>query len=348
MWVDYHERLILCLERDWLKGKLFEHPLMMWGVAADCEEGDGGSTNPRRLESADRSLRSCAENAVLISAMVFGEKTHQRLVQCFLCGLSVLRKWTRRALQDLRSVDANERWIVDEAAGRTTAHICEIVAQLQSSEALEKVGFLEAAEKLTKEDFGDQTTLTLAFTRIARMLWLTNGWPGKMMAALKGEEQHSRKVHEFRLEFWNEFKAFDRPMAAHKRLLRRSIFQTHSVEQMRLGVEDDSPDAKQAFLNMLGRRAKTVVPSKPVEAMFGYMKSTKAVKCTTLYRCPETSMFSVLKAGVCGREGLHKYREPVADAPCKRKCDRLSKEAFRPSKRSWSMAFRRLPAPQFL
>lgn len=73
--------------------------------------------------------------------------------------------------------------------------------------------------------------------------------------------------------------------------------------------------------------------------MFGFMKNNKQVKTTTLFRRPETSMYSVLKADVVGLQGLHKYKAPAGDLPTKRKSERLTVDSFRPLKRKWSMSF---------
>jgi hypothetical protein len=83
-WADYHERLVLSLDCDFLKGKFLEHPLTLRsGYRNELTEAPE-ITHPSALNVADKSIRSCCQNAVLISLMMLQEETHKRLVETFI------------------------------------------------------------------------------------------------------------------------------------------------------------------------------------------------------------------------------------------------------------------------
>lgn len=238
------------------------------------------STNPRGLQVADKSLRSCAENSVIISAMMLSEDSHRRIVGCFLAGLSILRKWTGRCLKEVRSADGNEAWFQAEANGRCMEHISEIVAQLANPQVLEQLGFLRTSEKASSEDFLEHITddevadylgqilLSLAFARLKRMLWLLCGWPWAMIGVLGGPSQREKLMARFKedVAVWEAFQAFDAPQAVHRRLQKRHCFQTVSCQQLICVAKDTRPTRNDELVSLMKRRARCAVPTKAVEA----------------------------------------------------------------------------------
>ena len=75
------ERTVLALEKDCLVGKLFTQKLTKMVQKVTAEHPlENDSTDPRRIQLEDRTLRAACKNAIAISVLTLQETQNRRVV----------------------------------------------------------------------------------------------------------------------------------------------------------------------------------------------------------------------------------------------------------------------------
>ena len=104
-YIDLFEREYVSIELDFfgstaLKTKLVEEA----ALGGECPESEKiGSTNSFRPTVTDKALRSCFQNAVVISVMTLQDRSHYRSAQMLACCSSVLLHWHKEQNLALRT-----------------------------------------------------------------------------------------------------------------------------------------------------------------------------------------------------------------------------------------------------
>ena len=129
---------------------------------------------------------------------------------------------SRHLMQDQRSVGKCGEWLVEMAAGGYTAHLCEIMTNLQDANGLRSAGFILPAvqapftsmelgracendiihEIVEEDEFAElygTSTLALTVARAARGYWMYAGG-GRMAAALHSTEMAKQCVDMFMVD----------------------------------------------------------------------------------------------------------------------------------------------------
>lgn len=106
------ERTALAIEGGMLRGMALKDRITKKMAAAQRSEQPNNSTDGRRLQLDDRTLRSCCANSVAISVMTLSEPHHKRMVQAIVVCGRCLDAWHTEQNRRLRSIDETERWIL--------------------------------------------------------------------------------------------------------------------------------------------------------------------------------------------------------------------------------------------
>ena len=76
--VTLFERTHVALEQDFLTGRAFMERLRC--KKADAEEAPNRSTTARGVQIDDKTIKSCARNALVISVLTYRQPEHQRCI----------------------------------------------------------------------------------------------------------------------------------------------------------------------------------------------------------------------------------------------------------------------------
>lgn len=233
---DVHRAIWAKVAHMSLKGKLIHQPE---------GEHERSTTSSSRTCAVERMLRNSAQNAVVLSVLMLGERWHQLLVRAIVKASEPIHLWHRRQNHAHRSAQDSVQWCAEQLSGWFGQTVRQILAQLSDAGALEFVGFSfgsalnhhpSAGEVLEADElaavFGG-LSLALAGRRWARCLFMLRGWPFRLVAVLGGDELRSDTIAEFRQDYLAYRALMDAPgkTAAMTALLRRSCFGDIAVEQ---------------------------------------------------------------------------------------------------------------------
>lgn len=171
-------------------------------------------------------------------------------------------------------------------------------------------------------------------------------WPTRMFACLGPEgENLNELLQEFKRDWdlWNKLKGLDMRGKVLSEIERRHCMRKVSNEQIAVA-------GKLAGWQVLGEgsllesiiksRSMVIGGSHLAEELIGSMKNTKKTSNHTLFRRPEVSMHSALKAQTIDKR--HRYDAIVCDRPLPSKGLRLPVSAFRPDPKSRSYPFQKI------
>lgn len=349
-WVDAFERVYTCLELDMMKGRQFMQRLVLRSGPAE-EVGETGSTNPKKLTIESRSLKSCCQNSLVVSALVLSDPSNKRLTEMVVASTTPVMTWHTHQNRTLRSVDGSESWLKSQIAGELAKHFSDIVAQLCDPVMLDQCGFKapvdlsnERAHNFadTEDDFAHYMgmyTMALAANRMKRTLWIGFGWPTRMVLALQGEPHATQVIAEFQkdMQVWEALSAMPRHGKILGLMYKRHPFQMTSVRQLAVALKDLGFQCHPDFLALLRKRARGVIATQGCEDAIGTAKNSKQSKASTKYRRPEKAMGVVLAKEVLHQR--HGYDVVATNSPLESRHSRLPPSSFRASKATRSMAF---------
>lgn len=213
-----------------LKGKLINDPE---------EEQDRRATSSNRTCAVERVLRNSAQNAVVLSVLMLGEKWHQSLVRAVVRVSEPVHLWHRRQNHAHRSAPDSVQWCAEQLGGRLRRCHPPDSGTIERRRRLgvrrprlrrRLEGPLEADELAGV--FGG-LSLALAGRRWSRCLFMLRGWPFRLVAVLAGGDLQTRTLAEFRNDYLAYKALVGAPgkTAAMKSLIRRSCFGGAAVEQ---------------------------------------------------------------------------------------------------------------------
>ena len=106
------------------------------------EVGESNTTNPARLTLEDRSLRSCAQNAVVISVLTLSDPVNKKIVEMVVKGSDPVVRWHEHQNQFLRQASHTKIWLLEQMGGDYMKHVKDVVRCLVDPALLHSVGFL--------------------------------------------------------------------------------------------------------------------------------------------------------------------------------------------------------------
>lgn len=200
------------------------------------------SRDASRVNVADRALRGCAQNSMVLSAIVLGEPWHNSLTRAIVRASQPFHAWHRWQNHSLRSAEGASTWLVAQLGGAFMAVVKETCQQLLDRPSLEFVGFdlrnfssnrdlsaPVAEDSLrTAQDsahlFGE-LSLSLVAKRMVRSMFLLRRWPLRLSGLQGDEPLRSQIAAEFRADFEAWEALLQQPAtAATRALLARSCF----------------------------------------------------------------------------------------------------------------------------
>ena len=168
----------------------------------EAESGALPSTNPKKVQLADRTLRGCAQNNVGVSILTLGEPDHQRTAAIIDAVMEPLLKMHGEQNKALRSVGDAEKWFYTMIVeGQFMRNMTNYFSKLEDPAALTscefflvgKVGDIDGLNDVlfVEEDFAKtygQFCIALPTETTRRMLWMF-GWPHGFMRILSPEQE---------------------------------------------------------------------------------------------------------------------------------------------------------------
>ena len=206
--VTLFERTVMAVDLDFLSGAAMMKKVALKGGSAegiDVESGALPSTNPKKVQLADRTLRGCAQNNVGVSILTLGEPDHQRTAAIIDAVMDLLLKMHGEQNQALRSVGDAEKWFYKMIVeGQFMRNMTNYFSKLEDPAALtscefflgSKVGDTDGLNDIlfVEEEFANtygQFCMALPTETTRRMLWMF-GWPhGFIRLLCKEQECHT-------------------------------------------------------------------------------------------------------------------------------------------------------------
>ena len=303
-----------------------------------------GSGSPNPLATGanpeDRTLRTCAETAVDISVAMLTPVTHERLMEVLLSTGSVLKADHGHYNKLMRSSEKNVEALRELADGAILIHCVKILGQLESNSALDKCGFLHPVsealelpvEEVMHEDmFADlfgQSALCLVARRMLRICYMTDSWPWRGYAALKGRDTAQHVLQELKRDddVFKDFQRFDQKNKHAGLVEQRHLWHKVSVQQTLVAAREYNFQYDEGFLELYRRRGMVTLPEVICEEGIGAAKNSKFCKTTSKFRRPESSMMQILEKQVI--DVRHHYKVIPPYIPMTKKCGRLPRDAF--------------------
>lgn len=202
--IDEFERTYCCLEMDFLTSKKVA-PLVLRGDAADgATIGErSGSTSAQRPSVDEAVVRSCSQNAVVISHLMLASKSNERYCAMLRIVALPLVQWHGEQNRELRAADSACRWVVSEFGGGYMKHVSSFIALLVHGRSLHESAMVltpHEAKALGNDliaedefcDFYGQSIMTLVACRLRRNLGLVMGWPKRLFRLLSGAGAQGR------------------------------------------------------------------------------------------------------------------------------------------------------------
>lgn len=125
----------------------------MRSAGADAAAGESKpTTDPSRLNMAERGIRAAGQNALEVSIGVFGDGLNNILVRALLTAAGPTESCFRQQAHELRSSSASTKWLSSQISGAFLCHCCETLEELTSHSTIEFCRFQTAMTKAKSTD----------------------------------------------------------------------------------------------------------------------------------------------------------------------------------------------------
>lgn len=334
--LDLWERQFVCIEHDMLTGKVAKL-LLKPGAAEEFGEG-GGSTSSALVSLEDRSVRSCLQNALVISCLFLQDPLNRRKMQIIVGVGAHLELWHGHQSRDLRSGPASLEFMLQQVVqGRFFDHINNMLLAPSDESLLLDAGFVIPQHldlpnvndlKLIDDELGailGKLSLSMAFCRLRRCLWLFS-WPHRIVQVLDSTNADEvaasfladKAILEELVEYNPKFKV-------HKDVIARHVHNLVVNKQYAHGLDASMGKASPQFKALIQKHYQGLITTQIVEDGFGVMKNATESKASTRFRRPERAMGKVLTSNVLDER--HKYT-PVPTSARVAKTTKLDSEAW--------------------
>ena len=239
------------IELDFLQNKAMPK-IKLASTGAD-ELSNLSSTSSKRIDTGDRTLRTCGVNAMVISLAMLADESHRRVLGT-ICGLAEkTMDWHGHASRELRSVEKSQDWLLKQVQGDCCHSAFDVVSLLDNDDFLRLSGFLPSNPAVAATYRTDDVPLedeyaglaggfamSLLRCRLRRTLWMSMCFPQRMVLVLGTDEECKSVVAEFKKAYdvWIELKRVSRPSASVREYLERSSFQLLANKQLVRCLQD--------------------------------------------------------------------------------------------------------------
>ncbi|CAK0797975.1 unnamed protein product [Prorocentrum cordatum] len=350
-WRHTFERACVALEHDMLaNAKLQKVAVKQAEVDGAIVEG-GGTTSSAKVTIDAKVLRSANANAVAISVLLTSCPRNRRTVACSFAPMHVVKKWQGKSAKEMKTAEATQVWMTNQIRGDFMDHVISIVNGLMDAHSMESCDSIlnmraikdaDPGEVGVEDDFAElhgMAHLSLAAARMRRCLFLF-GWPLKMQRALADPETGLNTAREFKrdIDVFNEYCAYKGDQSARCVVVKRSVFGLTATKQITLAFRELGFNfPHQAIKDIMKGRSTGITNTIPVEKIIGAQKKCSRFKACKKFRGPATAMHTAICCGVIDEQ--LKFTALEADTPLQDKTASLPPEAFKPVKRSASIAF---------
>ena len=349
--IDAYETLCLALECDFLKSRKLDKLILRTGDAEKIGE-HSGSTSATRMSVEDRSLRDCAENAVVIKTLMWSDQGNRRILEIITSVGCPLKRWIGATSRACRSTDSSLPYWKDQIGSKYMEHVKEIASVWQSCNVLECCQFIlrevdyaaqDCLEVKTEDEYADmlgQCSMTLAANRMRRGLHLF-GWPFRFAKCLQSTELAVTTIKLFRRdeEAMTRFAAIPHT-TTQKLIAKRNVFVKLSIDQMSQCLTATADRPTPELLSLIEKRTSLMLGSLMCEEMIGSQKNNKEVKMGRKFRKPEYSFAAPIRTEVL--QTRNHFKTISLDMPLDSHTERLADDCFYPNASKRSLPFQEI------
>ncbi|CAK0876142.1 unnamed protein product, partial [Prorocentrum cordatum] len=349
--IDLLERLFLCLEMDFVRGKKFLEHMVKVKTGKQEELGEGAPTAANAITLEAKTLRGCAANAVAISALMLSDPMNRKICLSIVALTKPVRDWHIRQNRTLRTSAASPDWLSDQLLSEHVNHMKDIAACFNNRWLLEDLGFscldgvwLASEGEMLDDDYIAGVAWEFGWNLISarqRRNMYMHGWPYKLIL-MTGEGETSRAVvREFQTDkrIFDLLEAAERGSAAEQVFVRSEFRKVATIQFVR-AFEDLGYGVHEQIVKLIKDRVSGLIGTQICEDCIGQAKNSKMVIGNRKYRRPEASMATTLKNKVL--DGIHKFKGATMSMPLTSKSLRLPDSAFRSSKTNATMEFAKI------
>ena len=298
------EVTVPCIELDMIQTAAL--PKIKLALAGADVASNQESTSSKLVSAADRSLRSCGANAMVISLALLSDPSNRRILAIACCLAKPTMSWHGHASRELRDVKRSQAWLLEQVRGGAAMAAFEVFGVLKCADFLTVSGFLpisdgafadwERHEIASEDEFAELAggfALSMLKYRLRRTLFQVASWPYRLVLLLGTDLEAEAVLREFRaaFELHEAFKGIADRTALMASYISRSPFQTLSVQQAVLACKESGFTACAALRAFMDERTKTVMQSQGVEDMNNYQKNAHQVRnWGSRYRRPQTCL----------------------------------------------------------
>ena len=310
---------------------------------ADAEPiGEKSGKLSTKLKLEDKTLRSCCENAAVISVLMLSDSQNHRVVSMIVSATMPISKWHTAQNRELRKADATVGWIQAQVKTDFMAHVLEMVQALCNPGCLEAACFLcdyqslsggPAEDHITEDDVADtfgSFNMELSFNRQKRCLFFW-GWPVYMNMVVGATLEFGNEVTA---PFWADAQAWRALLAivgktkVKQLVCDRHFFNLKTNQQWIAALTEFNFQYTAEFGDHVSRRGSGIAASQLIEDIIGIQKNNRVLVGNKLFRRPQVSMAHAIKSNVVSIK--HKFETISSEDPIRgSKCHKVSRSAFR-------------------
>lgn len=343
--------LLVCeftaLEMNMLSNTALRAKLRLKTAAAGDDGSVAQSTSATSVDT--KAIRSCAQNALVVSMLTLQERRHHRMLSVFVVGAGPVEQWHSHQNKMTRDVQNGSAWAISEVSGAYMQHVSALMLLLASEGATLACGFgtpggegskhiWTPEEIMSEDDFADllgMYCMLLATARLKRFASNLCSWPWSMLRILDPAHSEQAVIAEFKEHYdcYSALESAQNPTKAIAFLKGRSHFELLSVEQLVLALSESAWAPSQRFSDMMRQRSLSIFGSQICEDVNNVQKNDRSIAgCQssgmTHYRRPESSYAAAVVRGVV--ENIHRFSRPALRTAVVRRSAALEQACFRP------------------
>ena len=334
------------LKCDFLKSKSLASKFKIKSSGADVQ-ADVNATGATSV--GERSIRSVAQNAVVIAVLTMQDHRHHRLISMVVHGARPVDRWHSVQNVECRDTVRGAAWALAQIQSEYLLHCYDCLVAPWQEDAAAACGFgtpggegskvkFDNGHVMVEDEFaGTFGTFALALTaaRLKRFVMRLSSWPWSIARVLGNPEEAAGAVAELRTAFadYETLRDYDGQNRAMKRILERAVFNQAAVMQLVHALKESNWELTAAFLQLVRDRLATCFGTQIVEDINNVQKNDRAMGApcsrsgTTHYRRPESSFAVALTRNVV--DEVHRFNRVDPKAAVARRTASLQENVFR-------------------
>lgn len=321
------------LESGMLHNTALRAKLRLRGASTD----DGADTGSTAATSVDtRSIRSCSQNAVVVSVLTLQDRRHFRMLNIIVVSSQPVEFWHGIQNTETRDVKRGSKWAIAQVTGDYMRHVSEVVMMPGTEAAALSLGFGAPLGEAGRYQWGLEGTMAEAdFAQLFGSLCMVS-WPWSMLRILNPAQDGERIVGQFKADFeaFEALQAVRAPTKDMSILACRSHFNMLATDQLVQICQRNQWRVSEDLMTVMMQRSLTIFGSQITEDTHNVQKNDKSMAGYTSsgqqhFRRPETSYAAAISRGVVDR--VHRFERPVLRTALVRRSVALEQSFFKPS-----------------